>query len=226
MAIIPTSDFAQDKSLALFTRNGIVKRTNLSEFSNIRSNGVRAIVLDEDDELVTARIATNEAKYLFILTQKAQCIKFDISKTREQGRSTRGVRGIKFKHDNDIVVDANVISSDEQEILTVSENGIGKRTTADEYRLTNRGGSGVIAMRLSNRTGSKLIGSVMYEADMDLMALTNSGKMIRVDMGSISKSSRNTSGVYVIKGDSVASIAKCPKEESEPEELDDKSEEE
>jgi DNA gyrase subunit A len=226
MAIIPTSDFAQDKSLALFTRNGIVKRTNLSEFSNIRSNGVRAIVLDEDDELVTARIATNETKYLFILTQKAQCIKFDISKTREQGRSTRGVRGIKFKHDNDIVVDANVISSDEQEILTVSENGIGKRTTADEYRLTNRGGSGVIAMKLSNKTGSKLIGSVMYEADMDLMALTNSGKMIRVDMGSISKSSRNTSGVYVIKGDSVASIAKCPKEESEPEELDDKSEEE
>ena len=159
-AIIPTVDFEESKSLAFFTRNGVVKRTALNEFSNIRSNGVRAIVLDEDDELVTARIATNETKYLFILTQKAQCIKFDISKTREQGRSTRGVRGIKFKHDNDIVVDANVISSDEQEILTVSENGIGKRTTADEYRLTNRGGSGVIAMRLSNRTGSKLIGSV------------------------------------------------------------------
>ena len=225
MAIIPTSDFSQDKSLALFTRNGIVKRTNLSEFSNIRSNGVRAIVLDDDDELVTAKIATNETKYLFILTQKAQCIKFDIDKTREQGRSTRGVRGIKFKHEDDIVVDANVISSDEQEILTVSENGIGKRTTADEYRLTNRGGSGVIAMKLSTKTGSKLIGSVMYEPNMDLMALTNSGKMIRVDMASISKSSRNTSGVYVIKGDSVASIAKCPKEESEPEELEDKNEE-
>ena len=219
MAIIPTSDFNDDKSLTFFTKKGIVKRTNLSDFSNIRSNGVRAIVLDEDDELVTAKISTSETKYLFILTQKAQCIKFDINKTRDQGRNTRGVRGIKFKHKDDIVVDANVISSDEQEILTVSENGIGKRTTADEYRLTNRGGSGVIAMKLSSKTGSKLVGSVMYEKDMDLMALTNSGKMIRVDMGTISKSSRNTSGVYIIKGDSVASIAKCPKEESEPEDI-------
>jgi DNA gyrase subunit A len=221
MAIIPTSDFTDDKSLAFFTKKGIVKRTNLSEFSNIRSNGVRAIVLDDDDELVTAKIAMPETKYLFILTQQAQCIKFEIEKTREQGRSTRGVRGIKFKHEGDIVVDANVISSDDQEILTVSEKGIGKRTTADEYRLTNRGGSGVIAMKLTDKTGKKLIGSVMYEEEMDLMALTNSGKMIRVDMGTISKSSRNTSGVYVIKGDNVASIAKCPKEESEPEELDD-----
>ena len=220
-AIIPTTDFGDDKSLALFTKNGVVKRTNLSEFSNIRSNGVRAIVLDDDDELVTAKIATQDTKYLFILTQKAQCIKFEIDKTREQGRSTRGVRGIKFKHKDDIVVDANVISSDEQEILTVSEKGIGKRTTADEYRLTNRGGSGVIAMKLTDKTGKKQIGSVMYEENMDLMALTNSGKMIRVDMGSISKSSRNTSGVYVIKGDNVASIAKCPKEESEPEDIED-----
>ncbi len=212
-SIIPTTDFSDEKSLTLFTQNGIVKRTNLSEFSNIRSNGVRAIVLDDNDALITAQIATTETKYLFILTKYAQCIKFDIGKTREQGRSTRGVRGIKFKHEGDVVIDASIIDSDEQEILTVSEKGIGKRTTAAEYRLTNRAGSGVIAMKLNNKTGKTVVGSLMVDEDMDMMALTKEGKMIRVDMQSISKSSRNTSGVYIVKGDDVVSISRCPKKE-------------
>ncbi len=214
-SIIPTTDFSDEKSLTLFTKNGIVKRTNLSEFSNIRSNGVRAIVLDDDDALITAQIATAETKYLFILTKFAQCIKFDIAKTREQGRSTRGVRGIKFKHEGDVVIDANIIDSDEQEILTVSEKGIGKRTTAQEYRLTNRAGSGVIAMKLNAKTGKTVVGSLMVDEAMDMMALTKEGKMIRVDMQSISKSSRNTSGVYIVKGDDVVSISRCPKKEEE-----------
>jgi DNA gyrase subunit A len=212
-SIIPTTDFSEDKSLAFFTQNGIVKRTNLSEFSNVRSNGVRAIVLDEDDALITAHIATQETKYLFIVTQKAQCIKFEIEKTREQGRSTRGVRGIKFKIDGDKVVDANIISDDEQEILMVSEKGIGKRTTAGEYRLTNRAGSGVIAMKLNQKTGTNVVGCLMVDEGMDMMALTKEGKMIRVDMQSVSKSSRNTSGVYIVKGDDVVSISRCPKKE-------------
>ncbi|MDD2357911.1 MAG: DNA gyrase subunit A [Thiovulaceae bacterium] len=216
-SIIPTTDFSEDKSLTFFTQNGIVKRTNLSEFSNIRSNGVRAIILDDDDTLIVALIATKETKYLFIVTQKAQCIKFDIEKTREQGRSTRGVRGIKFKIASDKVVDANVIEHDEQEILMVSEKGIGKRTDAGEYRLTNRGGSGVIAMKLNQKTGVNVIGCLMVDENMDMMALTVGGKMIRVDMQTISKSSRNTSGVYIIKGDDVASISRCPKEEEDEE---------
>jgi DNA gyrase subunit A len=218
-AIIPTSDFDNTKSLAFFTKKGIVKRTNLNEFSNIRSNGVKAILLDEQDELVTAKITTFETQYLFILTKLGQCIKFEMLKTREQGRNTRGVRGIKFKHDKDIVVDANVIINDEKEILIVSEKGIGKRTTAGEYRLTNRSGSGVISMKLTTKTGKAVVGSVIVDNAMDLMALTSSGKMIRVDMQSISKSARNTSGVYIVKGDSVISISRCPKEESEPEEI-------
>ncbi len=212
-SVIPTTDFSQEKSLAFFTQNGIVKRTNLSEFSNVRSNGVRAIVLDEDDALITAHIATQETKYLFIVTQKAQCIKFEIEKTREQGRSTRGVRGIKFKIPNDKVVDANIISDDEQEILMVSEKGIGKRTTAGEYRLTNRAGSGVIAMKLNQKTGINVVGCLMVDEGMDMMALTKEGKMIRVDMQTVSKSSRNTSGVYIVKGDDVVSISRCPKKE-------------
>jgi len=212
-SIIPTTDFSEDKSLVFFTKNGVVKRTNLSEFSNIRSNGVRAIVLDENDELITAKIADKEIKYLFIVTKLAQCIKFEIEKTREQGRSTRGVRGIKFKHDGDEVVDANIIASDEQEILIVAEKGIGKRTDAGEYRLTNRGGSGVIAMKMTAKTGKHIIGCLMVNEAMDMMALTSGGKMIRVDMQTISKSSRNTSGVYIVKGADVVSISRCPKKE-------------
>jgi len=212
-SIIPTTDFNEENSLVFFTKNGIVKRTNLSEFSNVRSNGVRAIVLDDDDILVTAKISTIETQYLFILTHLAQCIKFEIGKTRDQGRTTRGVRGIKFKHEGDFVIDANIISNDEQEILTVSEKGIGKRTTAEEYRLTNRAGSGVIAMKLNNKTGNNVVGCLMVDESMDMMALTKTGKMIRVDMQTISKSGRNTSGVFIIKGDDVVSISRCPKTE-------------
>jgi DNA gyrase subunit A len=219
-SIIPTTDFSQEKSLVFFTQKGVVKRTNLSEFSNIRSNGVRAIVLDEDDALITAKIADRSIKYLFIVTKLAQCIKFDIEKTREQGRSTRGVRGIKFKHESDEVIDANIISDDGQEILIIAEKGIGKRTDAGEYRLTNRGGSGVIAMKMSPKTGKHVVGCLMVDESMDMMALTKGGKMIRVDMQTISKSSRNTSGVYIVKGDDVVNVSRCPKKPEEQDEDD------
>ena len=214
MEIIPTTDFDETKSLAFFTRNGVVKRTSLKEFSNIRSNGVRAIVLDDADEIVTAKITTPESQNLMIFTSLGQCIRFDIEKTREQGRTTRGVRGIKFKHDSDFVVDAEVIDSEEQELLTVSEKGIGKRTTVEEYRETNRAGSGVISMKLSTKTGN-VVGAVLVDESQDLMALTSVGKMIRVDMESIRKAGRNTSGVIIVNVDAkdkVVSIAKCPKE--------------
>ena len=222
MAIIPTTDFDESKSLAFFTKNGIVKRTSLSEFSNIRSNGVRAIVLDEGDEIVTAKITLPESQNLMVFTSLGQCIRFDISKTREQGRSTRGVRAIKFKHDSDYVVDADVIENTEQELLCVSEKGIGKRTIVSEYRETNRAGSGVISMKLSKKTGN-VIGEVLVDEEQDLMILTSIGKMIRVDMQSIRKAGRNTSGVIIVsveKGDKVVSIAKCPKEDKE---LDDEN---
>jgi len=217
MEIIPTPDFDESKSLVFFTRNGIIKRTSLSEFSNIRSNGVRAIVLDDADEIVTAKIADVDTQFLMIFTSMGQCIRFEIEKTRDQGRSTRGVRGIKFKHDVDFVVDADVVSNEEQELLTVSEKGIGKRTTVSEYRLTNRAGSGVISMKLSPKTGN-VIGEVLVDDSQDLMLLTSIGKMIRVDMQSIRKAGRNTAGVIIVnvdKNDKVVSIAKCPKEDEE-----------
>ena len=112
-------------------------------------------------------------------------------------------------------MDANIIANDEQEILMVAEKGIGKRTDAGEYRLTNRGGSGVIAMKMTAKTGQNIIGCLMVDEAMDMMALTKAGKMIRVDMQTISKSSRNTSGVYIVKGDDVVSISRCPKKEED-----------
>ncbi|RLA80347.1 MAG: DNA gyrase subunit A [Epsilonproteobacteria bacterium] len=227
MAIIPTTDFDETKSMAFFTKNGVVKRTSLKDFSNIRSNGVRAIVLDKDendnviDEIVTASITTSETQYLMIFTALGQVIRFDMNKTRTQGRTTRGVKGIKFKDENDYVVDADVIENEQQELLTVSEKGVGKRTEVEAYRLTNRAGSGVISMKLSPKTGKKVIGNVIVDEAQDLMALTSIGKMIRVDMNTIRKAGRNTSGVTIVnvdKGDTVVSIAKCPK--AQDDELD------
>ncbi len=216
-AIIPTTDFDEKKSLAFFTKNGLVKRTNLSEFKNIRAVGVRGVTLNEDDELVAAKIVKENAKYLFIVTKKGMCIKFDVNGAREMGRSAKGVTGIRFKEDGDEVVGAAVIYEDMQELLTVSEKGIGKRTTAEEYRLQNRGGKGVIAMKLTSKTG-ELIGVVLVDETKDLMALASSGKMIRVDMQSIRKAGRNTSGVKVATlpaGEKVIDISRCPKEESD-----------
>ncbi|MBQ7270523.1 MAG: DNA gyrase subunit A [Campylobacter sp.] len=267
-AIIPTSDFCESKSLAFFTKKGIVKRTNLSEFKNIRSIGVKAIKLDEDDELVTALIVANGENEVFIpsdengenaentensvvenevvevveentdeeqinenmlliVTKKGMCVKFKLEKIRQMGRVTRGVTGIKFKEKGDEVVGAAFIKNDYEEILSVSQKGIGKRTEANEYRLTNRGGKGVICMKLTPKTGD-LIGVVMVDEESDLMALTTTGKMIRTDIQSIRKAGRNTSGVIVVKveskDDEVVSIALCPKVEENSEEAQENGE--
>ena len=187
----------------------------LVNFKNIRSVGVRAITLDDDDELVTAKVVTHDTKNLFIVTKKGMCNRFEVGDAREIGRTARGVTGIRFKEPNDRVVGAAVIYNDQEELLTVTEKGIGKRTTAEEYRLQGRGGKGVIAMKLTAKTAD-LVSVVIVDEDKDLMALTSNGKMIRVDMETIRKAGRNTSGVKVVSvegSDVVASIARCPKEE-------------
>ena len=221
MAIIPTADFDDDKGLVFFTRNGIVKRTNLSEYSNVRSNGVRAINLDEDDSLVESKIVMPDTKWLFVATKKGQCIRFKVEGAREIGRVARGVTAIKFKKDGDFVCGATTIENEEDELLMLSEKGLGKRTTASEYREQNRAGKGVISIKLTPKTGD-VVGVVFVEEDKDLMCLTSIGKMIRVDMQTIRKAGRNTSGVKVVnveKKDIVVSIAKCPKDD-EPKDSD------
>lgn len=217
MATITTTDFNEDKSLAFFTKNGIVKRTNLKEYSNIRSVGVRAINLDEDDELVSAHIVDSSVKELFIATYQGMCIRFNVDELREIGRVSRGVTGIKFKASEDYVIAATTITNQTDKLLTVSEQGIGKQTLAGEYRLQSRAGKGVIVMKLTPKTG-KLVSVVNINDDnMDLMVLTSSGKMIRVDTEAIREAGRNTSGVKIVNvgNDKVAYANVCPKEAKE-----------
>ncbi|HIQ50474.1 MAG TPA: DNA gyrase subunit A, partial [Nautiliaceae bacterium] len=215
--IIRTTDFDENKSLAFFTKNGIVKRTNLSDFKNIRSNGIKAISIDEGDEVVTATIVKSDDKEFFIVTKKGMAVRFPIISVREMGRSARGVSGIKFKIEKDEVVGALALKNEDQEILTISEKGFGKRTKASLYRLINRGGKGVIAMKLTNKTGD-LVGVIRAEKEHDLMILTSKGKMIRVSIESISKTGKNTQGVKIVKldnDDKVVSIAKTPSKKEE-----------
>lgn len=221
MATLSTKDFSDERSLAFFTKNGVVKRTNLSEFGSNRSySGIRAIVLDEGDELVSAKIVDKNAKHLLIASYLGIFIKFPLEDVREIGRSARGVRGIRL-NENDFVVGAVVISDDGNKLLSVSENGLGKQTLAEAYREQSRGGKGIIGMKLTQKTGNLVSVISVDDENLDLMILTASAKMIRVSIKDIKETiGRNTSGVKLIDtADKVVYANSCPKEE-EPENLE------
>ncbi|GAA8575502.1 DNA topoisomerase (ATP-hydrolyzing) subunit A [Helicobacter pylori] len=221
MATLSTKDFSDERSLAFFTKNGVVKRTNLSEFGSNRSySGIRAIVLDEGDELVSAKIVDKNAKHLLIASYLGIFIKFPLEDVREIGRSARGVRGIRLNED-DFVVGAVVISDDGNKLLSVSENGLGKQTLAEAYREQSRGGKGIIGMKLTQKTGNLVSVISVDDENLDLMILTASAKMIRVSIKDIKETiGRNTSGVKLIDtADKVVYANSCPKEE-EPENLE------
>ncbi|GAA7902725.1 DNA topoisomerase (ATP-hydrolyzing) subunit A [Helicobacter pylori] len=220
MATLSTKDFSDERSLAFFTKNGVVKRTNLSEFGGNRSySGIRAIVLDEGDELVGAKVVDKNAKHLLIASYLGMFIKFPLEDVREMGRHARGVIGIRL-NENDFVVGAVVISGDGNKLLSVSENGLGKQTLAEAYREQSRGGKGVIGMKLTQKTGN-LVGVISVDDEnLDLMILTASAKMIRVSIKDIRETGRNASGVKLINtADKVMYVNSCPKEE-EPENLE------
>ncbi|WP_231218339.1 DNA topoisomerase (ATP-hydrolyzing) subunit A [Helicobacter pylori] len=221
MATLSTKDFSDERSLAFFTKNGVVKRTNLSEFGSNRSySGIRAIVLDEGDELVSAKIVDKNAKHLLIASYLGIFIKFPLEDVREIGRTTRGVIGIRL-NENDFVVGAVVINDDGNKLLSVSENGIGKQTLAEAYREQSRGGKGIIGMKLTQKTGNLVSVISVDDENLDLMILTASAKMIRVSIKDIKETiGRNTSGVKLIDtADKVVYANSCPKEE-EPENLE------
>ncbi len=221
MATLSTKDFSDERSLAFFTKNGVVKRTNLSEFGSNRSySGIRAIVLDEGDELVSAKIVDKDAKHLLIASYLGIFIKFPLEDVREIGRTTRGVIGIRL-NENDFVVGAVVISDDGNKLLSVSENGLGKQTLAEAYREQSRGGKGIIGMKLTQKTGNLVSVISVDDENLDLMILTASTKMIRVSIKDIKETiGRNTSGVKLIDtADKVVYANSCPKEE-EPENLE------
>ncbi|GAA8911448.1 DNA topoisomerase (ATP-hydrolyzing) subunit A [Helicobacter pylori] len=221
MATLSTKDFSDERSLAFFTKNGVVKRTNLSEFGSNRSySGIKAIVLDEGDELVSAKIVDKNANHLLIASYLGIFIKFPLEDVREIGRTTRGVIGIKL-NENDFVVSAVVINNDSNKLLSVSENGLGKQTLAEAYREQSRGGKGVIGMKLTQKTGNLVSVISVDDENLDLMILTASTKMIRVSIKDIKETiGRNTSGVKLIDtADKVVYANSCPKEE-EPENLE------
>ncbi|GHR36015.1 DNA gyrase subunit A [Helicobacter pylori] len=221
MATLSTKDFSDERSLAFFTKNGVVKRTNLSEFGSNRSySGIRAIVLDEGDELVSAKIVDKNAKHLLIASYLGIFIKFPLEDVREIGRTTRGVIGIRL-NENDFVVGAVVINDDGNKLLSVSENGLGKQTLAEAYREQSRGGKGIIGMKLTQKTGNLVSIISVDDENLDLMILTASAKMIRVSIKDIKETiGRNTSGVKLIDtADKVVYANSCPKEE-EPENLE------
>ncbi|GAA7819851.1 DNA topoisomerase (ATP-hydrolyzing) subunit A [Helicobacter pylori] len=221
MATLSTKDFSDERSLAFFTKKGVVKRTNLSEFGSNRSySGIRAIVLDEGDELVSAKIVDKDAKHLLIASYLGIFIKFPLEDVREIGRTTRGVIGIRL-NENDFVVGAVVISDDGNKLLSVSENGLGKQTLAEAYREQSRGGKGIIGMKLTQKTGNLVSVISVDDENLDLMILTASAKMIRVSIKDIKETiGRNTSGVKLIDtADKVVYANSCPKEE-EPENLE------
>ncbi|TPI02461.1 DNA topoisomerase (ATP-hydrolyzing) subunit A [Helicobacter pylori] len=221
MATLSTKDFSDERSLAFFTKKGVVKRTNLSEFGSNRSySGIRAIVLDEGDELVSAKIVDKNAKHLLIASYLGIFIKFPLEDVREIGRTTRGVIGIRL-NENDFVVGAVVINDDGNKLLSVSENGLGKQTLAEAYREQSRGGKGIIGMKLTQKTGNLVSVISVDDENLDLMILTASAKMIRVSIKDIKETiRRNTSGVKLIDtADKVVYANSCPKEE-EPENLE------
>lgn len=215
MATLSTKDFSDERSLAFFTKNGVVKRTNLSEFGSNRSySGIRAIVLDEGDELVSAKIVDKNAKHLLIASYLGIFIKFPLEDVREIGRTTRGVIGIRL-NENDFVIGAVVINDDGNKLLSVSENGLGKQTLAEAYREQSRGGKGIIGMKLTQKTGNLVSVISVDDENLDLMILTASAKMIRVSIKDIKETiGRNTSGVKLIDtADKVVYANSCPKEE-------------
>ncbi|GMB91559.1 DNA gyrase subunit A [Helicobacter ailurogastricus] len=210
-ATLSTADFSSDKSLVFFTKKGLIKRTNLSAFGRVRG-GVRAIVLDEDDALVTAQILSSGTQELFMASSQGMCIRFSIEGVREIGRVARGVIGMRLRA-GDEVIGGGVISSEQERLLSVSSKGLGKQTLAGAYRLQGRGGMGVITMKITQKTGD-LVGIVSVDESQDLMLLTKSGKMIRMPMDSIRETGRNASGVKLVsvEGDGVVYANTCPKE--------------
>jgi len=215
-AILPVREFKEGLSVVMCTRNGTVKKTDLMAFSHPRAGGIIALGIEEGDELIAATLSEGN-KDILIGTAEGMTIRFEDQEVREMGRTAYGVRGIKLE-DGDFVVGMEVVN-DGAAILTVSANGLGKRTPTEEYRVQGRGGVGVITMKVTDKTGKVV--AVKQVADTDeIMLITNSGKIIRMPVNSISIIGRNTQGVRLInleEGEQVSAVAKLAESEEDEE---------
>ena len=211
-AVIQVKGFDPDRYLFMATRKGIVKKTSLSEFSNLRKNGLNAINLDDDDDLMGVKFTDGES-YLMLGTKLGKAIAFSEDDVRSMGRMARGVKGITLA-DGDEVVGMDILVRN-AEVLTVTEGGYGKRTSTEEYRAQTRGGKGLINMKVTEKTG-QVVGIKVVRPDHELMLITTDGIVIRTNVSDISVISRNTQGVKLMttaENDKVASMATLEQKE-------------
>ncbi|KPN94510.1 DNA gyrase subunit A [Lysinibacillus sp. ZYM-1] len=215
-AMIRVGSFDEDAYFIFTTKTGVTKRTPVSQFANIRTNGLIAISLREDDDLISVRL-TDGDKQIIIGTRDGMLVRFQEDDIRSMGRTAGGVRGIKLR-DGDEVVGMEIIEPG-QEILVVTEKGYGKRTSEDDYRLQSRGGVGLKTMQITDKNGP-MVAVKTVDGSEDLMLITINGMLIRMDINDISLIGRSTQGVRLIRlGDDelVATVAKVEKEEESPE---------
>ncbi len=210
---------AQDKEMYLFfiTRQGVVKRTAVSEFGNIRKNGLKAVTLHEDDELINV-LATDNTKNIIIATHQGYAVSFAETDIRSMGRSAAGVRGVRLR-ENDYVVGSAILEADDQ-VFVISEKGYGKKTLASEYPIKGRGGKGIKTSNITEKNGP-LAGMTTVTGNEDIMVITNKGVMIRFGADKVSQTGRATLGVRLINLDDdsiVSTMTKVEKEETQTEE--------
>ena len=201
--------YINDHYVIMCTKKGQVKKTSLEQYSRPRSNGINAITIKEDDELLEAKLTTGNSQILMSV-KSGKCIRFEESKTRPMGRNASGVRGVRLKDDNDEVVGMLSVNDMDSDILVVSENGYGKRSKLDDYRITNRGGKGVKTISITEKTGSLVSIKNVSDGD-DLMIINKSGIAIRMEVNSLRVMGRATQGVKLINlkdADSIAAVAK------------------
>ena len=204
------------------TKKGQVKKTSLEQYSRPRSNGINAITIRDDDELLEAKLTTGNSQIL-IAVKSGKCIRFEESKTRPMGRNASGVRGVKLKDNKDEVVGMLSVNDMDSDILVVSQNGYGKRSKLDDYRITNRGGKGVKTISITDKTGNLVSIKNVSEGD-DLMIINKSGIAIRMEVNSLRVMGRATQGVRLInlkENDSIAAVAKVVLDEDEVQDIDD-----
>ncbi len=225
-AVVSMKEYGDDQYLFMATKKGIVKKTPISEYANIRKNGLTAIVLRDDDELIEVK-TTDGNRDIFMVSKFGQCIRFNETKVRRTGRVSMGVIGMRLK-DGDEVIGMQLDSQGET-LLVVSEKGIGKRTKLSEFPRKGRGGLGVLCYKIVDKTGD-LVGAKIVQEGQDIMMITNEGIIIRIAVSDISVIGRNTSGVKLMNIDPssdtrVASIAKVRSDGQKDDEADDDGQE-
>ena len=214
-AVIPISDFEDSKYLLMATKNGLIKKTPLQEYNSSRKTGLLAITLKDDDELIDVRL-TDGQDNVVLVTEKGLCITFDEKDVRPVGRSAQGVLGIRLDEDDNVIGMESIVSNNKGvTLLAITENGFGKRTELDEYRVQNRGGRGVITYKITPKTGN-IVGIRMAKEDDDVMLITNSGTIIRINVKDVSILGRATQGVTLMRTNENAKVVSI--ETVEPEE--------